>query len=129
MCFTHLANVSNCVFIKYHSWTTAIDHTTFIMLCWLIVPVCLCTCVCQLLSCVWLFATPWTIAHQASLFMALSRQEYWNGLPFPSPRDLLHPGIKPVSCIFGQFFTIWATREAWISAMPQTKRFSSLKMK
>ena len=46
MCFTHLANVSNCVFIKYHLLTTTIDHTTFIMLCWLVVPVCVCVCVC-----------------------------------------------------------------------------------
>ena len=35
-----------------------------------------------------LFATPWTVAHQASLPMELSRQEYWSGLPFPSPGDL-----------------------------------------
>ena len=41
--------------------------------------------------------TPWTLAHQAPLSMEFSRQEYWNGLPFPSPRDLLDPGIKPRS--------------------------------
>ena len=40
---------------------------------------------------------PWTIAHQAPLFMGFSRQEYWSGLPFPSPGDLLNPGIKPGS--------------------------------
>ena len=39
----------------------------------------------QLLSCVWLCATPWTIGHQAHLSMGFSRQEYWSGLPFPSP--------------------------------------------
>ena len=49
------------------------------------------------LSCVRLFATPWTIAHQASPSMGFSRQEYWSGLPFPSPRDLPHPGIEPRS--------------------------------
>ena len=38
--------------------------------------------------------TPWTVAHQALLSMGLSRQEYWSGLPFPSPMDLSHPGIK-----------------------------------
>ena len=43
------------------------------------------------------FVTPWTAARQASLFMAFSRQEYWSGLPFPSPRDLPNPGIKPAS--------------------------------
>ena len=41
-------------------------------------------CVCML-SHVQLFATPWTVAHQAPLFMGFSRQEYWSGLPLPSP--------------------------------------------
>ena len=46
---------------------------------------------------VWLFGTPWTVAHQAPLSMGFSRQEYWSGLPFPSPGDLPHPGIEPRS--------------------------------
>ena len=50
-----------------------------------------------MLSHVQLFATPWTIAHQAPLSMEFSRQEYWSGLPFPSPGDLPDPGIKPAS--------------------------------
>ena len=41
--------------------------------------------------------TLWAIAHQAPLSMEFPRQEYWNGLPFPSPGDLLNPGIKPWS--------------------------------
>ena len=49
------------------------------------------------LSCVRLFATPWTVAYQAPPTMGFSRQEYWNGLPFPSPGDLPNPGIKPRS--------------------------------
>ena len=49
------------------------------------------------LSCVRLFATPWTVAYQAPLSMGYSRQEYWNGLPFPSPGDLPNPGIEPAS--------------------------------
>ena len=49
----------------------------------------------QLLSHVQLFMTPWTVAHQAPLSMGFSRQEYWSGLPFPSPGDLPDPGIKP----------------------------------
>jgi len=49
------------------------------------------------LSRVWLLATPWTVAYQASLSMGFSGQEYWNGLPFPSPGDLPHPGIEPRS--------------------------------
>ena len=44
-----------------------------------------------------LFATPWTVAHKAPLSMGFSRQEYWSGLPFPSPGDLPNPGIKPRS--------------------------------
>ena len=44
-----------------------------------------------------LFATPWTRAHQAPLSMEFSWQEYWSGLPFPSPGDLPNPGIEPGS--------------------------------
>ena len=40
---------------------------------------------------------PWTVAHQAPLSMGFSSQEYWSGLPFPSPGDLPHPGIEPGS--------------------------------
>ena len=49
------------------------------------------------LSCVQLFATPWTVAYQVPPSMAFSRQEYWSGLPFPSPGDRLNPGIEPRS--------------------------------
>ena len=51
----------------------------------------------KLLSCVQLFSTPWTIAHQAPLSIGFSRQEYWYGWPFLSPGDLSHPGIEPTS--------------------------------
>ena len=44
-----------------------------------------------------LFVTPWTVGHQASLSVGFSKQECWDGLPFPSPRDLPNPGIKPRS--------------------------------
>ena len=50
----------------------------------------------KLLSCVQLFATPWTVAYQAPS-MRFSRQEYWSELPFPSPEDLPDPGIEPGS--------------------------------
>ena len=43
------------------------------------------------------FVTPWTVAHQAPLFMRFPRQEYWSGMPFPSPGDLSDPGIETVS--------------------------------
>ena len=48
-----------------------------------------------------LFATLWTVAHQALLSVGLSRQEHWSGLPCPPPGDLPHPGVEPsshVSC-------------------------------
>ena len=50
-----------------------------------------------MLSRVRLFATPWTVAYQAPLSMEFSRQEYWSGLPFPSPGDLPDLGIEPRS--------------------------------
>ena len=49
------------------------------------------------LSRVRVFATPWTVAYQAPPSMGFSMQEYWSGLPFPSPEDLPDPGIKPGS--------------------------------
>ena len=49
------------------------------------------------LSCVWLFVTPWTVAHESPLSMGFSRQEYWSGLPCPPPGDLPDPGIEPRS--------------------------------
>ena len=50
------------------------------------------------LSRVRLFATPWTVAYQAPTSMGFSRQEYWSGVPFPSPGDLPNPGIK-LACL------------------------------
>ena len=53
-----------------------------------------------------LFATPWTIARQAPLSMEFSRQEYWSGLPFPSPGDLPDPGMEHAfPALAGKFFT------------------------
>ena len=50
--------------------------------------------------------TPWTVACQVPLSMGFSRQECWSGLPFPSPRDLSDPGIKPRSpALQARFFT------------------------
>ena len=63
-------------------------------------------------SCVRLFETPWTVACQAPLSMGFSGQEYWNGLPFPSPGHLPNPGIEPASlmspALAGGFFTTTA---------------------
>ena len=49
------------------------------------------------LSHVQLFVTPWTVAYHTPPSMGFSKQEYWSRLPFPSPEDLLNPGIKPRS--------------------------------
>ena len=59
----------------------------------------------ELLTHVWLFMTPWTVAHQAPLTIGFSRQEYWGRLPLPSPGDLPNPGIEPVfPALAGRFF-------------------------
>ena len=61
---------------------------------------------CIMLSHVWLFVTLWTVAPQAPLSVGFPRQEYWNGLPFPSRENRPEPGIKPVSpALVGGFFT------------------------
>ena len=68
----------------------------------------MCVCVCAL-SHVQFFATPWTAAHQAPLSMEFSRQDYWSGLPLPTPGALPDPGIEPDSpaslVMAGRFFT------------------------
>ena len=46
------------------------------------------------------FATPWTVAHQAPLSMGFPRQEYWSGVPFPSPGSLCNPVIETLSPVF-----------------------------
>ena len=62
------------------------------------------------------FATPWTVGHQAALFLGFPRQEYWSELPFPSPRDLPNPGIELASlaspALTGGFLNTGATWEA-----------------
>ena len=69
----------------------------------------------QLFSCVQLFVTAWTAAHQAPLSVKFPRQEYWSRLPFLTPGDLPDPEINPLSPVFpalaGGFFTICATWE------------------
>ena len=67
---------------------------------------------CKSLSQVQLFMTPWTATCQAPLSLGFSRQEYWSGLPFPSPGNLPNPDGNQVYCIIGRFFTVWASREA-----------------
>ena len=73
-------------------------------------------CVLSHFSHVQIFATLWTVAHQATLSMGFSSQEYWSGLPFFSPGDLPDPGIRPTSLMTpalpGGFLTSSATWEA-----------------
>ena len=58
------------------------------------------------LSCIQLFAAPWTVACQAPLFMGFPMQEYWIRLPFPPPRDLPNSGVEPKSpALASGFFT------------------------
>ena len=70
---------------------------------------------CLVLSHIQLSVTPWAVAQQAPLSMGISRQEYWSGLSFPSPRDLSNPGIahaSPSSILHcRQILYHWATRE------------------
>ena len=73
--------------------------------------------------------TPWIVACQAPLSMGFSQQEYWSGLPCPSPGDLPHPGIKPVSLVSpalaSVFFTTSATWEAHMNFILQTRKLGS----
>ena len=71
-------NYMQCLVITYNGEESEKEYTYMCFLC---------TCVCQSLSLVSLdlFMIPWTVAHQAPLSMAFSRQESWSGLPFPSP--------------------------------------------
>ena len=75
------------------------------------VPVCA-----YLLSCAQLFVTPSTVAYQAFLSMGFPSQEYWSGLPFPSPGDLSDPEIEPTflvsPALAGGFFTTGTNWEA-----------------
>ena len=77
------------------------------------------------LSRVRLFVTPQTVACQAPPSMGFSRQEYWSGVPFPSPGDLCIPGIEPRSpTLVDRCFNLWATREVFI--IPKENNMNSL---
>ena len=77
--------------------------------------------VCAVPSHCLVFATLWTVAHQAPLSMGFSRQEYWSGLPCSPPGDLSDPGIKPASLasltfsiLAGGFFPLaWTVKPRW----------------
>ena len=84
-----------------------------------------CTC---MLSHVWLFVTPWTVAHQVPLSVEFSRQEYWSRLPFPSPGDLPNSEVACpcISCIGRWVFNHWATMDAAFWALKGSKNMWEL---
>ena len=103
---------------KYIFWVWDRPSFIFLQKGTLVVPVvCVCVCVCvyvQLLSCVQLFATLWTVACQAPQSMKFSQQEHWSGLPFPSLGDLPNSRIKPTFPTLLHYrwsLYCWVTRE------------------
>ena len=67
---------------------------------------------CYWLSHIQLFGIPWTVAHQIPLSMEFCKQDYWSGLPFPSPVSLPDPRIEPASpALAGSFFTTESGRD------------------
>ena len=80
------------------------------------------------LSCVWLFATPWTAAHQAPPSKGFSRQEYWSGLPLPSPTSewwsfnltLAFAGVTAQPTCFPCLVLLWGLRTQYSSGMAPT---------
>ena len=101
---SHMRN-NGCQYLTLYIWPTQTNEITFGSKACVSVSVCT-------LSYVRPFAAPRTVAHQASLSMEFSRQEYWSGLPFSSPGDLPNPGPKcniSVSCIGRQILYHCAT--------------------
>ena len=90
------------IYIYTHIYEEMFYIYTYIYMC-VCVFVCVCVCVYmkvkrKSLSCVQLFGTPWTVAYQAPPpSMGFSRQEYWTGLPFPSPGNFPYSGFEPRS--------------------------------
>ena len=80
------------------------------------------------LTCLRFFAAPWSVVHQAPLSMEFSRQEYWRGLPFPFPEDLLNLRNEPTSlaspALAGEFFTTRATLERLQSNLNSWNQFN-----
>ena len=90
-------------------------------------------CVVRNFNCVQLFATIWTVTHQAPLSMGFSRQEYCRGLPCPPLGNLPHPGIElaPFTspALAGRFFTTSTTWEAHIKVYMYSAKLVLLKFK
>ena len=107
----------SCSDQPYSSWVCPLQRFKSILV--------MCACMLSHFSCIQLFVTTWTVAHQTPLSMGFSRQEYWHWLPCPPPRDLPDPGIKPASLTFfalaGRFFTTSTTWEAPILVISRCK--------
>ena len=84
---------------KEHQYFYSIIISALLNFCFLVILVIRIAAAVQLLSCVRLFATPWTAAYQAPPSMGFSRQEYWSRVPSPSPEDLPNLGMEPRSPI------------------------------
>ena len=82
---------------RYKRWSRRYSASPKFKNAWGHSAVSVCVCVCVLPSPVWLFTTPWAVTLQPPLSTEFFRQEYWSGLPFPSPGDLPDPGIEPGS--------------------------------
>ena len=101
---TEFIQIFSFVFLEKESQIIVFRHFLYIVV------------VVQPLSCVQLFATPWTVAHQAPLSMGFPRQEYWSGLPFSSPVSLPDSGIEPESStLAGRFFTTEPPGKVFVS--------------
>ena len=87
-------NVQHCYYFLHVDIQSSLHHLLKRLYFAVILDGTVCQSEVKSLSRVRLFVTPWTIAHQAPLSMGFSRQEYWSGLPFPSPGDLPDPGIE-----------------------------------
>ena len=83
--------------MNIHEWISSEFHMiSLVTKEWFIYLVAMYMCA-RMLSCVWLFVTPWTVVHQVPLPMEFPKQAYWSRLPFPPSGDLPDPGIEPMS--------------------------------
>ena len=104
--FFSIMFIFHCIDTKWHiqAHATQVQATKWVNFNSLSQHVCMCV-----LSCVWLFVTPWAVPCLVPLSMEFSRQEYWSKFPFPTPGDLPNPGIEHVPpesyALAGGFFT------------------------
>ena len=105
--WTTIQHNSSCICRNSCKWSTPNPLSNLVTFCRNVKNV-------KLPSCVRLFATPLTVACQAPLSMGFSRQEYWSGLPFPSPGESSQPRGRNGSPTLQADSTVWATRETLV---------------